>query len=79
MNETLREVKNFLAETWIETPWVRAAGILASTVAGLVFLNSALPHGIAMEFDSLESDVYQMILTSLLVLYFFFSICLFRG
>jgi hypothetical protein len=71
MNETLREVKNFFTETWAEAPWIRAAGIIGSTVAGLVFLNSALPEGIAIEFESLDSDVYQLILTSVLVLYFF--------
>lgn len=71
MNESIREIKNFFIETWAEAPWIRAAGIIGSTLAGLVFLNSALPQGVAIEFDTLETEVYQAMLTSLLVLYFF--------
>ncbi len=70
-SESLMEVKNFFTETWVEAPWIRAAGIIGSTIAGLVFLNSALPDEIAINFESLNSDIYQLILISIVVLYFF--------
>lgn len=71
MNEKLREVKNFAYNTWIEAPWIRAAGILGTTTAGLIFLNAMLPQEIAVDLKKLDSGTSQILLTSILVLYFF--------
>lgn len=71
MNEKMRKIKNYINNTWSEAPWIRAAGIIGSTAAGLIFLNSMLPKGIAVELSSLDGDVSQILLISILILYFF--------
>lgn len=71
MNEKIREIKNIVYHTWVEAPWVRAAGIIGSTAVGLIFLNTLLPQEIAVNFKDLEPEIYRIVFTSILILYFF--------
>lgn len=71
MNERTKEIKNFLYHTWIDAPWIRAAGILGTTAVGLVFLNASLPSEIAINMADIDSSTNQIIYTFVLILYFF--------
>jgi len=71
MNERIRGIKNLMYHTWVDSPWIRAAGILGTTAAGLVFLNTTLPSEIAVNLKALDSSVNQILFTSVLILYFF--------
>ncbi len=71
MIDGIIKIKNIIYHVWVEAPWIRAAGILGTTAAGLIFLNAILPSEISVNFSTLDPKVNQIILTVILVLYFF--------
>jgi len=78
MNERIRDIKNFSYQTWVDAPWIRAAGILGATATGLLFLNTILPAEVAINLASLDSSLNQIYFTSILIMYFFL-VAIFAG
>lgn len=69
MKERLLSLKNRLIDAWGDLPWVRAAGILGATIAGLIFLNSQLPPALTINLS--ELGIRRSLPTIIIILYFF--------
>lgn len=71
MGDKLKLIKAYLKCAWEDSPWIRAAGVLGGAVAGLAFLNINLPSELMI--DLKDSNIGQLIMTGLLLIYFFLA------
>jgi len=70
MFKNIKHLIDSISESWEETPWFRAAGILGGTLAGLFALNNSLPSELSMDLSKLDLLARQYILMAIVVLYF---------
>lgn len=73
MWEKLKELFDFLKDSWEDAPWIRAAGILGLVLVGLHELNDILPAELAIDLSSIKDTGRIYTLSGIIVLYFFLA------